>query len=201
MTKIKFYAVKVGRVPGVYRTWGECQKQVSGYPGALFKSFPSDKEAQEYVAGKAGQAAVAAAELTPIRYNIFVDGSYYNKRYSWAFVVYDGDAQIHAGSGLGTDDEAAVIHNVAGELEATVQAIRWAEREGIRPILIHHDYIGISEWAIGKWKTNNRFTQAYASFVRPYLDWVSFNKVAGHSGVAGNEMADKLAGEALNKAK
>lgn len=201
MAKSKFYGVKVGEVPGVYKTWSECQKQVSGYPGALFKSFPSEEEAREYVTGAAGQAGGENAGLPPARYNIFVDGSYANQRYGWAFVVYDGAEQIHVGAGVGTDNEAAVIHNVAGELEATVQAIRWAEKEGIKPVTIHHDYIGISEWAVGKWKTNNRFTQAYASFVRPYLDWVSFHKVTGHSGVEGNELADKLAGEALRKAK
>ena len=29
MAKVKFYAVAVGRKPGVYNTWGECQEQVS----------------------------------------------------------------------------------------------------------------------------------------------------------------------------
>lgn len=31
------YAVKVGRVPGVYATWAECSKQVTGFRGAEFK--------------------------------------------------------------------------------------------------------------------------------------------------------------------
>ena len=29
MAKVKFYAVAVGRKPGVYNTWSECQEQVS----------------------------------------------------------------------------------------------------------------------------------------------------------------------------
>lgn len=197
MAKEKFYGVKVGRIPGVYKTWAECQKQVMGFGGALFKSFPSAAEAQEYVAG-AGRVAGGEDKLLPSgRYNIYVDGSYSNGRYSWAFVAYDGVERMFADSGVGQDEEAAAIRNVAGELEATVEAVRWADKTGIKPVTIHHDYIGISEWAVGKWKTNNRFTQAYAAFIRPYLEWVSFNKVEGHSGVAGNEMADKLAGEAL----
>ena len=35
----KFYAVRQGRVPGVYTTWSDCEKQVKGYGGAIYKSF------------------------------------------------------------------------------------------------------------------------------------------------------------------
>lgn len=34
------YAVFVGRKPGVYLSWQECQKQVSGYPGACYQKYP-----------------------------------------------------------------------------------------------------------------------------------------------------------------
>ncbi|HAK72390.1 MAG TPA: hypothetical protein DCP36_00335 [Sporomusaceae bacterium] len=84
-------------------------------------------------------------------------------------------------------------------MEATIEAVQWAEQQEVDVITIHHDYIGISEWATGKWKTNNPITQSYAAFIRNYLQWVKFNKVAGHTGVEGNELADKLAGEALKK--
>ena len=40
-------------------------------------------------------------------------------------------------------------------------------------------------------------TQAYALFMSNYLDMVEFVKVAGHTGVEGNELADKLAKAAL----
>ena len=30
----KWYAVKRGFVPGIYRTWGECETQVRGFRGA-----------------------------------------------------------------------------------------------------------------------------------------------------------------------
>ncbi len=45
----KYYAVKVGNVPGIYETWDECQKQVKGYPGAIYKSFSSEKEAKQFL--------------------------------------------------------------------------------------------------------------------------------------------------------
>ena len=27
----KFYAVKIGKNPGIYETWEECQNQISGF--------------------------------------------------------------------------------------------------------------------------------------------------------------------------
>ncbi|GBG56124.1 RNase H [Sporomusaceae bacterium FL31] len=199
--KKKYYGVKVGRVPGVYQTWDECKKQVIGYPGALYKGFASLQEVQEYVSGALLSGSSATDDTDPTYpgryYDIYVDGSYVNKQYSWAFVVYDGTQIIHTGSGLGKDTEAAAIHNVAGELEAAVQAMQWSDEQDVDYVIIHHDYIGISEWATGKWKTNNQFTKAYAQFASKYLHKVKFNKVSGHTGIEGNELADKLARGAL----
>lgn len=45
----KYYAVRVGRHPGIYITWPEAQKEVSGFTGAVYKSFPTLVEAQEYM--------------------------------------------------------------------------------------------------------------------------------------------------------
>jgi hypothetical protein len=52
-----FYAVRVGRQPGIYRTWEECQPQVNGYPKAQFKGFDSLHEAKEYLGGTYAGAA------------------------------------------------------------------------------------------------------------------------------------------------
>ncbi|NUE97785.1 ribonuclease [Lactobacillus melliventris] len=46
---MKFYAVKKGRKPGVYRTWDEARKQVDGYSEAEFKSFSKITDATEYL--------------------------------------------------------------------------------------------------------------------------------------------------------
>lgn len=43
-----FYAVKVGRKPGVYNSWPECQDQVTGIKGAKFKKFPTKEEAEQF---------------------------------------------------------------------------------------------------------------------------------------------------------
>lgn len=49
MAKTKYYAVKVGKTPGIYLTWEACRSQVDGVSGAAYKSFPTLAEAQAYV--------------------------------------------------------------------------------------------------------------------------------------------------------
>lgn len=43
-----FYAVANGRVPGVFLTWGECEKSVKDFPCAKFKKFTSEQEAKDF---------------------------------------------------------------------------------------------------------------------------------------------------------
>lgn len=46
---MKIYAVKKGRVPGVYRNWNEAKKQVDGFSGAEYKSFENITDAIDYL--------------------------------------------------------------------------------------------------------------------------------------------------------
>lgn len=48
---MKYYAVKEGRVPGVYTTWADCEAQVKGYPGADYKKFNNEEDARLFVYG------------------------------------------------------------------------------------------------------------------------------------------------------
>ena len=43
----KWYVVWHGVEPGVYTSWPDCQRQVKGFEGALYKSFPTEAEALE----------------------------------------------------------------------------------------------------------------------------------------------------------
>jgi ribonuclease HI len=49
--KAKFYAVRSGREPGIYRTWDECKAQVDGYAKAEYKGFSSLQDAEAYLNG------------------------------------------------------------------------------------------------------------------------------------------------------
>lgn len=46
---MKYYAVKKGRVPGIYRTWDEAKEQVDGFSGAEYKSFDKITDATTYL--------------------------------------------------------------------------------------------------------------------------------------------------------
>jgi hypothetical protein len=58
----KYYAVRRGRSTGIFRSWGECQNQVDGYPNCEFKSFQSEKEAYEYLSEGSRQETVPAVQ-------------------------------------------------------------------------------------------------------------------------------------------
>ncbi len=44
--KIKFYVVWQGKEPGIYSNWDACKKQVDGFEGAQYKSFPTKAAAE-----------------------------------------------------------------------------------------------------------------------------------------------------------
>lgn len=43
--KQKYYVVWKGHEPGIYNTWPDCQKQIKNFPGATYKSFKTQEEA------------------------------------------------------------------------------------------------------------------------------------------------------------
>ena len=45
----KYYAVRKGRKPGIYRTWDACKSQVFKCEGAEYKSFTTEAEALAYM--------------------------------------------------------------------------------------------------------------------------------------------------------
>ena len=98
----------------------------------------------------------------------------------------------------GNNIELAKQRNVAGEMRASMGAITYAVKMGLKNIRIHYDYSGVEYWATGKWKRNNEFTRGYHEFVQKVLNenpWlhIQFIKVKAHSGDPFNDLADELA--------
>lgn len=46
MAKKKYYVVWIGHHPGVYSSWEDCNKEISGFKGAKFKGFPDHASAE-----------------------------------------------------------------------------------------------------------------------------------------------------------
>ncbi|KIV99967.1 uncharacterized protein PV09_08478 [Verruconis gallopava] len=64
-SEMKFYAVKAGHKPGIYHTWADCKEQITGYKGAIYKSFVSLTDAEAYIKG---DDTVGSPNSTPKKY-------------------------------------------------------------------------------------------------------------------------------------
>ena len=207
MTK-KYYAVKVGKTPGIYETWEECKTNVDGFSGALYKSFKTLNEANAYMGyeiisednNDATKQDSSDFEILSDKPYAFVDGSYNISTgvYGYGgFLIANGEKFLLSGSG--NDPEMASMRNVAGEVLGSQAAMEKALELGLEEITIYYDYAGIEMWALGNWKRNKKGTIAYYDFVNSirYKLAIYFVKVKGHSGVDGNEEADRLAKKAV----
>ena len=130
----------------------------------------------------------------------YVDGSYNvaTKEYSYGAVIFAGEKK-ECFSEKFNDPELATMRNVAGELEGSMKAMRYAVEAGAKELDIFYDYEGIEKWCTGAWKTNKDGTKAYKAFYEKISQKVkvNFHKVKGHSGDRYNDEADVLAKAAL----
>ncbi len=201
----KFYAVRKGRTTGIFTTWSQCQQQVTGYPGASFKSFPTREEAQQFletgIAGAGPSVPAAGGKLAGAAEAVaYVDGSYHAGTGEFAcgaVIFYQGETfEI---SKKFSDPELAAMHNVAGEIKGSQEAMIFCLERGIPSLEIHHDYEGIAKWCTGEWKANKEATKAYRAYYQQAAQrlQITFVKVKGHSGDRFNDRADRLAKVAL----
>ena len=189
---MKYYAVKKGRKTGIFTDWEICREQVEGYSGAEYKSFAEKSAAEAYIKG----------EETP-QFNgttAYVDGSFNVKtgEYAYGAVIFSG-AETKKFSEKFSDPEMAEMRNVAGEIKGAEFVMRYCLENDIKSVKIVYDYVGIEAWAKGEWKTNKKGTARYKEYYDSIKDkvFVQFEKVKGHSGDKYNDMADKLAKNAL----
>ena len=197
----KFYAVKKGKKTGIFSTWDECKEQVTGFKGAIYKSFKTLSEAEAFL--ERNEEKIENIEEVDGVY-AYIDGSFdrINGIYGSGVVIVDGDMKYdfkHAGN----REDYAQLHNVAGELEAAKFVMWYAVDKKIKEITLFYDYQGIEAWATGSWEANLTYTQDYVKFYNKVKERVKVNfvKVKAHTGVELNELVDKLAKEAIEQFK
>eukprot|EP00978_Attheya_sp_CCMP212_P010871 scaffold26424_cov41-Attheya_sp.AAC.1 len=66
-----YYAVAIGRKPGIYQSWGECHTQVNGFSGNLYQGFPSFEEAYNFYITHPARDSDLIKGTAPPRYSKF----------------------------------------------------------------------------------------------------------------------------------
>lgn len=147
--------------------------------------------------GKSPAAEVPDEFPEPGTLLAYVDGSYDDslKKYAFGCVFLLPDGRIYTEYGSGNNRQSLQHRNVTGEMLGAMYAVKTAMRNGFGHVEIRYDYAGIEKWVTGEWRSRTELTGKYAGAMR---EWgksigISFTKVAAHSNVYYNEMADKLA--------
>lgn len=65
MGKSKWYAVRKGHQTGVFTDWPTTQRMVKGFPGADYKAFNNQADAEAYLRGGAAPAAGTSDDAAP----------------------------------------------------------------------------------------------------------------------------------------
>ncbi|MCM1185414.1 MAG: ribonuclease H family protein [Lachnoclostridium sp.] len=232
MAAKKFYAVKIGKVTGVFLNWEDCKASVDGFPGAEYKGFATKGEALEYLglegAGMEEEASVTLQEVlgqtlhdatakvwtktlhekqdqTKGVLTAYVDGSYNDslKKYAFGCVFILPDKKVYLDFGNGDDPKSLQHRNVTGEMLGAMYAVKTAMKNGFSAVEIYYDYQGIESWVTGEWKSKTELTQKYAKTMNQWAQdiHIHFVKVAAHTSVKYNELADKTAKRGLVEGK
>ena len=213
MAPKKYYAIASGRTPGIYDNWPAAQAQVTGYPGAKFKGFPTRAAAAAWmknptysqVAKKTRrQAGPAIADTSPKtgEVTIYTDGG---ARYNPGPGGY-GIVQIYNGECKELSGGYKLTTNNRMELMGCIVALRQLEHRD-KPVTLYSDssYVvnGIVKGWAKSWQQRGWIKSDKKPAVNPDL-WaelldlvkdlnITFKWVKGHAGNAMNERCDALA--------
>nr|VZR98114.1 Ribonuclease H [Mycoplasma feriruminatoris] len=189
----KYYAVKKGLKPGVYKTWSEAKAQVENYSNAVYKSFSTLKEAKDFLNDNNDLLNISDDKNSCIAYT---DGSFNvsDNTFSYGVVIFFKNREFHISQRFNNPDLAS-LRNVAGEVIAVKQTIKFCIANKISKVIICHDYQGVSKWALDQWKANLDFTKEYKEFLNKYKNQVDveFKWVKSHTNNKYNDLADMLA--------
>ncbi len=199
MATKKFYAVKKGKSTGVFNSWDECKLAVDGYPNAEYKGFTSLSEAEAYldILQNSEDKQSDLFHTSADKLVAYVDGSYDDsvKRYAFGCVFLLPDGEIYTEFGNGENEKSLQHRNVTGEMLGAMYAVKTAIMNGYKTIELYFDYQGIEKWVTGEWKSKTELTQKYTISMRQWTKdiKIEFHKVAAHTNVKYNELADKMA--------
>jgi ribonuclease HI len=149
--KQKYYVVWKGVSPGIYTSWTDCQLQIKGYDGALYKSFETMEEAEHalaspvhhYIGGQNAKSKAPSLKSLPENFDmncVAVDaacsGNPGPMEYRGVYLL-TGQQIFHYGPVYGT--------NNIGEFLAIVHALALMKQKGIS-MTIYSDSRNALSW-------------------------------------------------------
>lgn len=213
MAKKKFYAVAAGRKVGIYTDWSSAEKQVKGFAGAKYKSFPTEIEAKQWLKDpvyeknlnkKRSQNAGISAEknITPDGVVVYTDGGSINNPGPGGFgiVIEEKGTQREMSGGF------RLTTNNRMEMMAAIVALKELQGRNKRIHLFSDSsYLvnGVTKGWARKWQKNGwRKSDGQEALNRDLWEQlllllqkqkITFHWVKGHAGNPLNERCDQLA--------
>lgn len=218
---MKFYAIKKGKRPGIYTSWDEAKEQVSGFSGAVYKSFKTLAEAEAFIDKKDNQENEAQKLAEDYFAVIFTDGGTRNTgnirgghvketdKAAWAYLIeetrtdkrYDGAGGVY-GATNNQMELTAFINALAALIELNLNQKRLLFCLDSKYVLDNIPRIG--DWKKRGWRTTNgpvknqeywqRLENLLALFPDPHYLWVK-----GHDKSAGNIYVDHKLNKVMDK--
>lgn len=189
----KYYAVMDETNKLIYESWDEVLKILPKLIKPKYKSFSTKEAAQAYLAGE-------VKKNIDYECSAYIDGSYNpsTEEYSFGGVLLINGNEYKFKKRYEADMYSK-MRNVAGELKGAGYIINYCVNHNIKEIHIYYDYEGIESWYTGKWKAKSPISIEYVKFLNSVKDKIiiHFHKVKSHTNDYYNDLADKLAKEAL----
>jgi ribonuclease HI len=188
-----YYAVKKGRQPGIYNTWGECSEQIKGYKSSSFKKFNTLSEATNFI--KVDNTIL----IDPIQ--MWTDGSaYYGKSAGYAFLFVDHNDKL-LGEEYGSIKKGFTSDNA--EIIAIIEGLRMYHKMQTKTgIMINSDceYIvnTVNDWG-ENWKdwSGKQTLHSLYKYIKSNPR-IQIRHVPAHVGLKYNERCDCLAKKGAN---
>lgn len=193
---MKFYAVKNGRKKGVYKTLPECMEQVKDYDDAIWCRFTTEENATSFVNQKINKEHFENYAYT--------DGSCNGEhtRHGFGVILYT-PSETYILQGRTNIIETTYISSLIAELQAQKAVIKKARELSITSLTIYYDCSNAINLILKGYTTTNPKVNAYIGYIKSSLPFININyvKVKAHSGIEGNEIADRLAKQAIGLRK
>jgi ribonuclease HI len=213
--KNKYYAVAIGRKPGIYNKWyGEngAETQVKGFPNARFEGFATKKGAEEFLKENSpiNESAPNKSKETPpnkAKVIIYTDGGCKNNPGPGGYGVVLKNAkkrkELSGGFRLTTNNRMELMACIVG-LKALKRKLSVVLYSDSKYVVYGINKGWAKRWKANGWMRNKNDKAENADLWEQLLELcdkhdVTFKWVKGHAGIPENERCDRLAVKAASK--